>query len=120
MRKSPPDSGAELSSRSGRQPDLASPYSGAVSPVRSDCRPTLVEPLGRDIEQCRGFSIAQRHRAERLQQVLIELVAHFFHDREGLGVREWEAIGPLLDQREPATFTSPIARANRLTICWRF
>ena len=40
----------------------------------------------------------ERHRAERLQQLLIDLVAHLFHDREGLDLRERHAIGPVLHQ----------------------
>ena len=41
---------------------------------------------------------AQRHRAERLQQMLVELVAHLFH-LESLGVRERQPVGALLHQR---------------------
>ena len=41
---------------------------------------------------------AQRHRAERLQQLLVDLAAHFFHDRERLGMGEFKPVGALFHQ----------------------
>src|SRR5882757_4906083 len=41
----------------------------------------------------------QRYRAERVQQMRVELAAHLFHGRKGLGVSERQPIGALLHQR---------------------
>ena len=40
----------------------------------------------------------QRHRAERLQQMRVELAAHRFHDRKRLGVGVRQPVGALLHQ----------------------
>ena len=42
--------------------------------------------------------IPERDRAERLQQMLVQLVAHLLHHRERLGVGELHPVGPLLHQ----------------------
>src|SRR5258708_2688060 len=41
----------------------------------------------------------ERHRTEGLQQLLVELAAHLFHERKRLGVRERQPVGALLHQR---------------------
>ena len=42
---------------------------------------------------------SHRDRTERLQQMLVELAAHGFHDRKRPGVRERQPVGALFDQR---------------------
>ena len=42
---------------------------------------------------------SQGHRAEGLKHMLVELAAHLFHDRKGLGVRKRQPVGTLLHQR---------------------
>jgi hypothetical protein len=41
----------------------------------------------------------ERDRTERLQQLLVELATHRFHDRKRPRMRERQPIGALLDQR---------------------
>ena len=45
------------------------------------------------------LAIPERDRAEGLQQMLVELVAHLFHHPERLDVGELQPVGALLDQR---------------------
>ena len=48
----------------------------------------------------------ERDRAERLQQLLVELAVHGLHHGEGLGMGELQAVGALFDQRGAAYVSS--------------
>src|ERR1700688_5335931 len=71
----------------------------SILPLRSgmDCFALLAMTAER--RRTRQSVIPERDRAERLQQLLVELAAHLFHHGKRIGMRELEPVGTLLHQR---------------------